>query len=230
MRLFCFPYAGAGASIYFSWARAMPDFPLEICSIQLPGRENRLKEPLFLSLPPLIDSLGTAVQSLLDKPFCFFGHSMGALISFELTRYFRYQGWAMPHRLFLSGSAPPQVREPLNLHQLPDEEFIQRLAEHYQGLPEGIFDHPEMRDMMLPILRADFSVLETYEYREEKPLDTPCSVFGGTDDPAVSRETLGLWQEQTCRPLSVRLFPGDHFFIKNERSDLLRTILGDLKE
>jgi medium-chain acyl-[acyl-carrier-protein] hydrolase len=229
MRLFCFPYAGAGASIYFSWARAMPELPLEICSIQLPGRENRLKEPLFFSLPPLIDSLGAALQSRLDQPFCFFGHSMGALISFELTRYLRDKGWAMPHRLFLSGSAPPQIRESRNLHHLPDEEFIQRLAEHYRGLPEGIFDHPEMRDMMLPILRADFSVLETYEYRKETALDCPCSVFGGTDDPAVSTGILGLWQEQTSRPLSVRLFPGDHFFIKNARSDLLKAILSDLK-
>ena len=228
MRLFCFPYAGAGASIYYSWSRAVPELPLEICGIQLPGRENRMREPLFHSLPPLIDALGAALRSCLDKPFCFFGHSMGSLLSFELARYLRHHGWMMPHRLFLSGSAPPQICESRRLHQLPDDELIQSLAELYNGLPDGIFDDQEMRDLMLPVLRADFSVLETYRYRAEIPLPCSCTVFGGIDDDSVRSETLGLWQEHTIRPLGLRMFPGDHFFIKSARSGVLEAILREL--
>ncbi|NEO69417.1 beta-ketoacyl synthase N-terminal-like domain-containing protein [Moorena sp. SIO3H5] len=229
LRLFCFPYAGAGASIFRSWLEFLPP-DIEVCSIQLPGRENRLQEEPFTRLSALIQALTPVLRSYLDIPFAFFGHSLGALISFELARELRKQNLPSPVHLFVSASAAPQVPD-LNLpiHRLPDEEFIESLG-RLNGTPEETLQNPELMELFLPVLRADFAILETYFYSSADPLDCPITVFGGKSDPKVSDSQLEAWRKQTEREFTMQMFPGDHFFLKSHDQLLLEAIATQLSQ
>ena len=213
LRLFCFPYAGAGALIFRRWSDALPH-EVEVCPIQLPGRGTRLTEPPFTKLSCLIEALARALVPLLDKPFAFFGHSLGALIAFELAREIRRQHGLHPVRLFASAGRAPQIphRAP-PIHTLPDNEFLAELR-RLNGTPRELLDHEELMEVMLPILRADFSLYETYLYSTEPPLNCPISAFGGLQDCRVSASDLEAWRSQTSASFSLRMFPGGHFFLK----------------
>ena len=213
LRLFCFPYAGAGALIFRKWSDALPH-DIEVCPIQLPGRGTRLTEPPFTKLPCLIEALARALVPLLDKPFAFFGHSLGALIGFELARQIRRQHGLHPVRLFASAGRAPQIphRAP-PIHTLPDNQFLAELR-RLNGTPRELLDHEELMEVMLPILRADFALYETYLYSTEPPLNCPISAFGGLQDRRVSASDLEAWRSQTSASFSLRMFPGDHFFLK----------------
>ena len=213
LRLFCFPYAGAGALIFRKWSDALPR-EVEVCPIQLPGRGTRLKEPPFTKLPSLIEALARALDPLLDKPFAFFGHSLGALIGFELARQIRRQYGLIPVRLFASAGCAPQIpHRALPIHTLPDNQFLAELR-RLNGTPRELLDHEELMEVMLPILRADFALYETYLYSTEPPLSCPISAFGGLQDRRVSASDLEAWRSQTSASFSLRMFPGDHFFLK----------------
>jgi medium-chain acyl-[acyl-carrier-protein] hydrolase len=227
LRLFCFPYSGAGASVYYKWAELLPA-ALEICAVQLPGRETRLTEPLFEHIDPLIVRLADALLPALKPPFAFFGHSMGALISYELSRYLQRRHNIQPQRLLVSGHGAPQLpeREP-PIHNLPEPEFVARLRE-LDGTPEAVLEHAELRALLLPILRADFAICETYAHAPGDLLDCPISAFGGLQDRYVTRANLQAWQKLTRGPLSVRMFPGGHFYLNQNQALLLRAIAQDL--
>ncbi len=213
LRLFCFPYAGAGALIFRKWSDALPR-DIEVCPIQLPGRGTRLKEPPFTKLSSLIEALTRALDPLLDKPFAFFGHSLGALIGFELARQIRRQYGVHPVRLFASAGRAPQIpHRALPIHTLPDNQFLAELR-RLNGTPRELLDHEELMEVMLPILRADFALYETYLYSTEPPLNCPISAFGGLQDRRVSASDLEAWRSQTSASFSLRMFPGDHFFLK----------------
>jgi medium-chain acyl-[acyl-carrier-protein] hydrolase len=223
LRLLCFPYAGGGASRFYSWAeRLAPD--VEVCAIQLPGRETRLGENAFSSLPSLIDSMAPGLEPYLDRAFAFFGHSNGGLVAFELVRWLRRQARALPHQLVVSASSAPQLphAEP-SIHSLPDAEFIEELR-RIQGTPESILENRELMQLVLPTLRADFALRETYVYREEKPLPIPITIFRGQDDSEVPASEAEAWVEQTTGSFGVRVFPGDHFFIHKERDLVLQEL------
>jgi len=226
LRLFCFSYAGGGASVYRTWANNLP-LAVELCPVQLPGRENRLKEPAYTQLEPLVESLLQALQPYLDMPFAFFGHSMGGLISFELARRLR-RSETRPAQLFISGRRAPQVpdREP-PIHHLPKAEFIKELR-RLQGTPEAVLQNAELMELVLPCLRADFSVCETYIHSASAPLECPISVFGGVDDSKITLEDLAAWREHTQGALVLRTFPGDHFFLHTARASLLQALHSDL--
>ncbi len=227
LRLFCFPYAGGAASVFYTWSDGLPG-DVEVCPIQLPGRESRLRELPFTALPPLTQALAQAIQPYLDKPFAFFGHSMGAVIGFELARQLRRQNDLCPAHLFVSGSRAPQVPDPNPpLHQLPDGEFVAELR-HFNGTPEEVLQNSELMQLFLPILRADFAIHETYTYTAGAPLDCSISAFGGSQDDRVSGEDLAAWRGQTCSTFMLRLFPGDHFFLHSARSLLIQAISQDL--
>ena len=213
LRLFCFPYAGAGALIFRKWSDGLPR-DIEVCPIQLPGRGTRLTEPPFTKLSCLIEALVRALVPLLDKPFAFFGHSLGALIGFELARQIRRQYGVHPIRLFASAGRAPQIphRAP-PIHTLPDNEFLAELR-RLNGTPRELLDHEELMEVMLPILRADFALYETYLYSTEPPLNCPISAFGGLQDRRVNASDLEAWRSQTSASFSLRMFPGDHFFLK----------------
>jgi medium-chain acyl-[acyl-carrier-protein] hydrolase len=229
LRLFCFPYAGGGASAYRGWAAALPA-DVEVCPVQLPGRESRLREPAFERPEPLIAALADLLQGHLDLPFAFFGHSMGAMISFELAREQRRRGAPLPLHLFVSARRAPQVparEEPI--HDLPEPEFLAKLRE-LNGTPEEVLQHAELMRLLMPVLRADFAVNETYGYRQEEPLGMGISAFGGLGDHEVTRDDLALWSEHTRGPFRLRMLPGDHFFLHSGRDLIAESMARDLAE
>ena len=227
-RLFCFPFAGGGASFFRTWPQRLPP-DIEVCAIQLPGREDRFLEPPFDRLSSLIDALADFLYPYLDFPFAFFGHSLGSLISFELARRLRRQEAPCPLQLFVSGSRAPQIPnlDP-PIHKLPDTEFIEAMRS-FKGTPKAVLDHPEFMEVFSPLLRSDMRLCETYVYDHEAPLDCPISAFGGLEDEEVSREELAGWSEQTRSRFKMHMFPGDHFFLNGkEGNDLLETITKDI--
>lgn len=224
MRLFCFPYAGSGATIYQSWWRSLPP-TIEVCPVQLPGRGARLQEQPFTRLEPLVREVADGIAPYLDKPFAFFGHSMGALISFELARRLRRSpSMPQPLHLFVSGSGAPQLG-PLGrpLYALPEPELLDELR-RLNGTPEQVLAHPELMALMLPIIRVDFEVCQTYSYIDESPLECPITAFGGLADVEVHREHVREWQQQTASDFSMWMLPGDHFFLHTLSSQLFHIL------
>jgi len=229
LRLFCFPYAGGGASVYRGWSGQIPG-DVEVCPVQLPGRESRLRDQPFDRPEPLIQAIADVLQPHFDMPFIFFGHSMGAMISFELARELRRRGQTLPLHIFVSGRRAPQSpprEEPI--HQLPDEEFYAKLRE-LNGTPEEVLQHAELMRLLTPILRADFAVNETYVYQPEEPFDFGISAFGGLADEEVNRDDVAAWREQTRGRFRMRMLPGDHFFIHGNRELVLEAVARDLAE
>ncbi len=229
VRLFCFPYSGAAANIYYSWADVLPA-SWEICPVQLPGHGTRMSEPLADRLGPQVEAVAAGLQPYLDKRFAFFGHSMGALIGFELARHLRRVGAPQPVHLFVSGHQAPQLpdRNP-PLHALPEPQFVAKLRE-LNGTPEEVLQHAELLQLLTPILRADFAVCETYLYRAEWPLSCPISAYSGLGDDYVNRQELEAWREQTSGAFSIRMFPGDHFYMNSARPYLLQALARELEQ
>ena len=227
MRLFCFPFAGGGASAYRSWAPAIPAH-VELHAVQLPGRETRFGEPALRDLEAVLDGLVPVLASHWDKPFAFFGHSLGALLAFEAARALRRRGLPMPAHMFLSGRRAAHV--PLDrraYHDLPEDELLAEIRKMNEAA-NPLFDHPELVALALPTLRADFALHDTYSYRPEDPLDIPFSVFGGLSDHTTDSNVLKDWQSLTSRGMKISLFPGGHFFIDTQRRDVLAVIAQQL--
>lgn len=226
-RLFCFPFAGGTAASFRSWPGNLPGF-IEALPIQLPGRGGRFLEMPSSRLTEIVEVLGHALPPFFDRPFAFFGHSMGALIAFELARWLRWERNVSPAHIFVSGRRAPQLpeRDPIT-HNLPEAEFMQKLRS-LNGTPKRVFDHPELMQLMIPMLRADFSVCETYKYRSDSPLNCPLTIFGGAGDTAIPREHLELWREHTTSVFSLHMFPGDHFFLKSAQHEMLGVIAQQL--
>ncbi|MDZ8184152.1 MAG: thioesterase domain-containing protein [Nostoc sp. ChiSLP02] len=223
LRLFCFPFAGASASFFKPWAdQLLPQ--IEVCAVQLPGRENRIKELLFTQLVPLLQEMIPALLPEFDRPFALFGHSLGALICFELVRQLRRLKHRQPFHLFISArQAPnsPDLHPPI--HQLPEAEFFQQVC-RFNGTPSVILQNARLMKLFLSILRADLAIAETYSYIEEAPLDCPISVFGGLQDEVVLTASLDGWREQTSSKFQLHTFSGNHFFLKSNQQEILQVI------
>jgi medium-chain acyl-[acyl-carrier-protein] hydrolase len=229
MRLFFFPYAGGGASIFRLWAESLPS-DVDVHLAQLPGRENKLMETPFTRLEPMVEAVAEAIVPLLDRPFAFFGHSMGALIGFELARLLRRRLGREPEHLFVSGRrAPHLASQESPTYNLNDADFIAKLRQ-LNGTPKEVFEHPELLPLILPLLRADFTVCETYAYKDEAPLNCPITVVSGLDDRHVGTDTLEEWRLQTKGRCDVHLFPGDHFFLHEARPHILRLMTRSLQQ
>jgi medium-chain acyl-[acyl-carrier-protein] hydrolase len=227
VRLFCLPYAGAGASVFRPWAELLP-LEIELCAIQLPGREDRSRDARFTSMDPLVEALAAQLAGEFDRPFAIFGHSMGAIIAYELACVLRRKGLPDPVHLFVSGRRGPQVpyrHEPM--HHLGEAEFVEKLR-RLNGTPEEVLQHPELLAYIIPTLRADFAICETYAYRGELELECPLSAFGGLHDGEVSEEDLEAWSAVTAGPFRLDQFPGDHFFLHACRPRLLAALAADL--
>lgn len=226
-RVFCLPHAGAGASAYRTWTNELPP-GLQLCAVQLPGRENRLGEPPKDSAAALVGELVSGLRAFLDRPFVVFGHSMGALLAFELACELRRAGLPQPAHLFLAAHKAPHLpfdQEPV--HQLDPRRFRAELR-RLEGTPESVLANEELMQIAEPILRADFKLCETYVYEPVDPLDVPFSVFGGESDPNVSAAALDPWRVHTRASVSVRLLPGGHLFVQSARAELVSAILSDL--
>lgn len=211
-RLFCFPHAGGSSHSFYGWSQRFSR-DIELCPIQLPGRGKLIAEPPSTELDYLVREIGDAMNPLLDKPFMFFGHSMGSILAFEVVRYLRTKYGKQPAHLFVSGRGAPEIGLRRNtMHDLPDEEFIRRLHD-FNGTPAELLQNPEITQLFIPALRADFEIAEKYRFREDSPLECPITAFGGQADAGVSHEDLKAWGGHTKGQFSAHMFAGDHFFI-----------------
>lgn len=228
LRLFCLPYAGGSSLIFRTWSKFLP-VSVEVCAIELPGRGKQMKLPPLNKIEQLVDAIASAIQPYLDKPFAFFGHSMGGLVSFELVRLLRKKYGTLPVNLFISAHRAPQIPDlDPPIHHLPEPDFIEKLR-HLNGTPPAVLDNAELMQLFLPILRADFALLETYIYTPEPPLECPIIVFGGLQDSEVSYDELQAWQEQTNTNFNLHMFAGDHFFLHSAQSLLLEELAKHLQ-
>lgn len=228
-QLFCLPYAGGGALVYRHWIKAFVR-NISAVPIQLPGRENRIKELVPHDIPELVDQIGRMLIGHLDRRFAIFGHSLGAIVGFELARWLRREYGILPVHIFVSGRAAPQLpRCESPTYGLPDEEFLSEV-EKFNGTPNVVLSNTEMMKVLLPILRSDFRLAETYEYSNEPPLACPLTAYGGMNDRTVSLEDLNSWKAQTCSEFAAELFEGDHFFLKSKENELISRIHSTLSE
>ena len=228
-RVFGVPYAGGNATAFHKWgAHFTRD---EIFSVQLPGRAFRRKEPCIVEVPTLIDTLLKVMQPHLDVPFVLYGHSMGAMVAFELARGLRRAGWRAPEALIVSGRRSPQVKaREVVTSTLSDDQFWQLVGKLY-GTPKALLESVELKTMLMPTFRGDFALLHGWAYQEEEPLELPIFAMGGDADPGISREALEGWSTQTTRRFQCEMFPGGHMFIQPKEADVvasLRAILDSL--
>lgn len=227
LRLFCFPYAGGSALIFRNWSKYMPEL-VEVYPIQLPGRVGRLHEKPYTNIESLVKAVGQAIAPYLDKPFALFGHSMGAIISYEVARYLRGQGAGEPAHLFVAGRRAPHIADddpPTSM--LPELEFIDHLR-RLNGTPADVLEQPELMQLVLPSIRADFEMVETYAYIPGPLLGCPISAFGGLEDCEENRERLECWADHTTADFSLRMIPGGHFFLHSHETFLLRALVQKL--
>ena len=229
IRLFCLPYTGAGSARFFTWARYFPA-EIDVCPVQLPGREERLADPPFAEMQRLVYAVAEGVIHALDRPFAIFGHSMGALVGFELARCLRRELGLSPLHLFASGSrAPHMPPADESVHELPDDELLGRV-QLMDALTADLLARSEYSELLLPAIRADFTVCGTYAHYDEPPLDCPISALGGTDDPTVSIDHLGAWDTHTARWLLVRLFAGGHLYVNDCPAAIAEVVVHDLMQ
>jgi medium-chain acyl-[acyl-carrier-protein] hydrolase len=223
IRLFCFPYAGGSSAIFRPWSRELPR-EIELVPALLPGREFKLREPAYTRIELLVETLTREITPFLDKPFAFFGHSMGALIAFELARRLRDERGIEPEHLFISGRRSPRVprRDP-HIHELPDAEFSAEL-EKMNGTPREVLEHQELMEILSPMLRADFALCHEYIYIPSEPLRCPITVLGGTRDEDAPDDELDAWCKETIGKCSVKMLEGDHFFINQQHATILPII------
>ena len=224
LRLFCFPYAGAGASVFRGWSTDLPE-GLEAYAVQLPGREDRFLEPAVADLGDLLDALAPALTPCLDRPFAFFGHSMGAVICWELARRLRDDAGLQPVRIIVSGSRALHYHEscPPDRLDLSEPALIDKLR-RLNGTPRELLDSRQFRQTFLPAFRADVSLFAGYVHTGGEPLDCPVSAFGGTEDPRVREEHVRAWAELTTGSCEVTMFPGGHLFLNESRSSVVRSV------
>jgi len=228
MRLFCFHYGGGSAQIFHSWPRRLPP-SVEMGAIQLPGRGHRLSEPHIKRMEPLSRIIAQELLPYLGKPFVFFGHSLGALLCFETARSLRRENRPQPVHLFVAATEAPHRRsqeEPLA--DLPKSELVEKLRE-FNGTPLEVLQNDELLNLMLPTVRADFELCETYEYYPESPLECPMTIYGGLEDHDVEVERLSAWSELTVGANEIRMFPGDHFYFYDSQAIFLQTFADDLR-
>jgi surfactin synthase thioesterase subunit len=227
--LFCLPHAGAGASAFHLWAQALaPD--VEALPIHLPGRERRIGEPVVIEPPAIAAAVSSALQARRTPAYALYGHSLGGWLAFEVIRELRVLGVPPPARLYVGAARPPDVGLTPDLRGLskaPDDVIAQRLLQ-MGGIRQEAFDHPELVDLVLRVIRADFDWLERYTCRDQPPLAVPIVAFAGAGDHVASAADMAGWARHTSAGLTVRRVPGGHLFAQDLRDELTAFIRTDL--
>lgn len=232
LRLYCFPYAGGGTSIYRGWQSLLKHHTLQISPIRLPGREARMREAIPKTLQDLAKAFVDALeQNEMNLPYAFYGHSMGAMIAFEVAREVRRRKLSMPLRLFVAAYTPPQMERPLSAISdiLDNDLFLEELEVRYNGVPSALKQSADLRTLFVPILRADFYMLDHYVYQPEARLDLPIDILVGKHDRHATHDRLLGWKDQTSQTSELHLIEGGHFFINEAPVAVLRIIEEQLK-
>jgi medium-chain acyl-[acyl-carrier-protein] hydrolase len=223
-RLFLFPYAGGGPPAFNKWCKEFPE-TIEAWIAHYPGRGSRFNDSPVKEMPVLVENIQQAIRPIVDKPFAFFGHSMGGLIAFELTRSLRRLNLPHPTQLFVSACGAPHIPDPHPpIRNLPDAQFLTALQK-LNGIPAELLNQPEVMQLLMPTLRADFELIETYHFTPASPFDFPIVAFGGLDDPRVSREHIEGWAIHTNSYFESKFFDGDHFFLNTARESVIAEIV-----
>lgn len=241
LRLVCLPCAGGGTAAFHRWRPALPK-QIDLVPISLPGHDGRLAEPLRTDLRLLVQDLANDLSPAMDRPYVLLGHSLGAWVAFELACELRRRGARPPELLIVVAVRPPVTKMGGSLlHTLPNDQFLTAVQARYDGIPQAILANAELLQLLLPVLRADVEMGETYRYTPEPPLDVELLALGGSEDPAVSADQLAEWSRHTARNCTVQLFPGGHFFLfrgdgqqpqsatRESPSPALRTIVASLE-
>lgn len=224
VRLLCFAHAGGSALVFRTWREKLP-WAIQTCAVQLPGRERRLNESFITRMPRLIDELSQALAPLLQGRIVLVGHSLGAKIAFEFARRLRYEfANAEVVHLFVSGSQAPHLRSTeMPIYNLPEETFLERLRQ-FGGTPREVLANAEVMNLLVPRLRSDFELGDTYTCERTEPLHCPITVWGGESDELVPRASLEAWQEHTTAGLQVRVLRGSHFAFYEQEAEIIAAI------
>ena len=232
-RLFCLPFAGGGVAPYRAWAPLLP-VDVELAAVQLPGRESRMRERSFDAIAPLVEAVHEVIAPVLaaspEMPYALFGHSMGALVAFELAcalgRAAEAGALRAPDALFVSARrAPDEPDHVPPVHHLPEAVFLDALQERYGAIPDAVRQEPELLALLVPALRADIGAIETYAYTPGRIVACAVAAYGGTEDRHPVPAQLAGWQRVCAQPVRVRTFPGDHFYLTTQREALVRDLV-----
>lgn len=229
MRLFGFPYAGGGASVFRRWPAMLPA-SVELLAIQLPGTESRVRETPLEAITDMVAQLAPLIVARSELPFAFFGHSLGAVLAFEVTRALRRAGARMPMALMVSGRRGPRIPDRhAPLRHFPDHEFVRQIDARYGGIRHEVFQHPDLMALLLPGLRASITALETHQFEDEPPLSCPLVALGGASDPMAPEADIDAWREETLGPFTSRTFPGDHFYLLHHPDPVIAEVVATLR-
>ncbi|MFT6195460.1 MAG: surfactin synthase thioesterase subunit [Cognaticolwellia sp.] len=220
LRFFCFPYAGGSAATYIGWVNQLPE-NVEMVIVQPPGRGSRMFEPLYTQMDTLVSELACLIPSYLNKPFIFYGHSLGSRVAFELMNQLKKRQLPIPIHFIASGSkGPHNVSSKKPVYQLPESEFINELKQ-LSGTPIAVLENSELMELFLPLLRADFEIAYTYSYIGCAIFECPITVLGGDNDIEITHEHLASWEHFFKGKADVHLIVGNHFFIDSNKEAVL---------
>ena len=223
IRLFCFPNAGGSAALYHPWIGAFGN-AIDICPVEYAGRGTRSAETNHHSLHALVQSLHADLSPCLDRPFAFFGHSMGALVAYELSHTIRLAGKQPPQQLFVSAHCAADLpRRMEDSYTLDDAALTERVRE-LGGTPPEVLDNRELMALVLPTIRADFEICDTYSYAKSQLLTCPITALGGWEDAWVDETELAAWERHTSAEFDLRMFLGGHFYLQAQQLPLLHFI------
>ncbi len=223
LRLFCIPYAGGSATAYYSWAELLPD-EVELYAVQLPGRGGRMLEAPLRRVDEVVDGLLEAVQPLLDKPHAWFGHSMGAMLAYELAQRLQQSAGHAPVHLFVSSFRAAHLQTGNAGRHLLNDTELKALLRELNGTPEALLDNDELMEMLLPVIRADLQLCDMYVCERAESLRCGITAFGGESDAGVSGQDLSAWRELTEGTFTQHMFQGDHFYLQSCERQLIARI------
>lgn len=222
IKLFCFPYAGASAAVYVKWKRRLPEW-IELVPVELPGRGRRMSEPLQTTLPGLLAAVVSQVQPQQGQPYALFGHSLGALVAFELGLQLMSQLGPQPLQVFATGAHAPSRRDAQRFAGLSTDDELRAELIRLQGTPAPVLEDAELMALMLPVLRADFQIAGSYACPAGRRLRAPLHVVAGTED-TTTPDTLNAWREHTEGEFLLSMLPGGHFFLQAQEAELLQLV------
>jgi medium-chain acyl-[acyl-carrier-protein] hydrolase len=230
VRLFCFPFAGGSAPVFAGWGALLKP-EIEVWAAQPRGRGMRFREAPYQSVAEMVEDYLSVLRLNLDMPFAFYGHSLGGLVAFELTRQLQAEGLTAPEHLFIGASVPPSLGliHP-EIHHLVDNQFVNAIQERYAGIPSAVLNEPELMDMFLPVLKADFTAYERYKFTQETPVNCSLTAFAGIDDPGITARVIENWERHTQGTFILHTVPGDHFFLTLSREFVITTIKKSLED